>query len=115
MNTHNVGVKNDPKNLTLKNDKMTPKNLESRCDPYIFTLWETLVCVLQELSKSEAHVARVRCVAWSPDSLRFVTGALDSNVILWDDVNESYKSRPSIKGQFSAQSKVFFMMLTFDR
>ena len=59
--------------------------------------------MLQELSKGETHVARVRCVAWSPDSSRFVTAALDSNVILWDDVNESYKSRPSIKGELKKQ------------
>lgn len=63
-------------------------------------LW-CVVSVLQELSKGETHVARVRCVAWSPDSSRFVTAALDSNVILWDDVNESYKSRPSIKGELN--------------
>ena len=63
-------------------------------------LW-CVVLVLQELSKGETHVARVRCVAWSPDSSRFVTAALDSNVILWDDVNESYKSRPSIKGELN--------------
>ncbi|KAK7110487.1 actin-interacting protein 1-like [Littorina saxatilis] len=51
----------------------------------------------KELSKAEPHTARVRCVAWSPDSSRFVTAALDSKIILWDDVNESYKERPSIK------------------
>lgn len=58
----------------------------------------------KELSKSETHTARVRCIAWSPDSTRFVSGALDSFIILFDDVNESYKTRPKIKGHIMSHA-----------
>ncbi|XP_076461770.1 actin-interacting protein 1-like [Babylonia areolata] len=50
----------------------------------------------KELSKVEVHTGRVCCVAWAPESMRFVTGALDGKVVVWDDVNNSYKKRPLI-------------------
>ncbi|CAB3408013.1 unnamed protein product [Caenorhabditis bovis] len=30
------------------------------------------------------HTAKVNCVAWSPDDNRLATGALDTNIIVWD-------------------------------
>lgn len=30
------------------------------------------------------HTAKVQCCAWSPDNRRLATGALDTNVIVWD-------------------------------
>lgn len=58
----------------------------------------------QELSNGETHTARVKCLAWSPDSSRYVTGGLDSMVILWDDVNCSFKERPKIRGKLHRPS-----------
>ncbi|KAL8609408.1 hypothetical protein ACOMHN_019897 [Nucella lapillus] len=50
----------------------------------------------RELSKREIHRGRVCCVAWSPDSHSFITSATDGKVVLWDDVNDSYKQKPFI-------------------
>ncbi|KAF2160618.1 hypothetical protein M409DRAFT_59871 [Zasmidium cellare ATCC 36951] len=36
-----------------------------------------------ETNRWSAHTARVTCIAWSPDSKKAVSGALDTNVFVW--------------------------------
>ncbi|TKA30414.1 hypothetical protein B0A50_02641 [Salinomyces thailandicus] len=36
-----------------------------------------------ETNRWSAHTARVTCLAWSPDSKKAVSGALDTNVLVW--------------------------------
>jgi WD40 repeat protein len=30
------------------------------------------------------HTAKVKCLAWSPDSSRFATGGLDTHLVIWN-------------------------------
>jgi len=34
-----------------------------------------------------AHTAKVRCLAWSPDSIRLASGSVDCNVMIWNTEN----------------------------
>ena len=48
------------------------------------------------------HVARVNCLAWSPDSSLLASGSLDTGIIIWDCVNPTK--------HFTLKSKFFFKL-----
>lgn len=56
------------------------------------------------LSQGQPHAARVTCLAWAPNKARFVTGSIDSHVVLWDNVTGSIGERPKFKAHTMSYS-----------
>ncbi|XP_069139831.1 actin-interacting protein 1-like [Argopecten irradians] len=44
----------------------------------------------KQLVESTRHTARVNCVTWSPDSVRFATCSLDNSFIVWDTTKNAF-------------------------
>lgn len=39
--------------------------------------------MFQNVINFPAHTAKVTCLAWSPDSSKFATGSIDTNIVVW--------------------------------
>ncbi|XP_033756075.1 actin-interacting protein 1-like [Pecten maximus] len=50
------------------------------------------------LLESTRHSARVNCVSWSPDSVRFASCSLDNSFIIWDTTKGSYDNSKQYVG-----------------
>ena len=66
------------------NEHKLPLSLLSLSHFTIFFFFFLLSSIFQLKHNMLFHTARAMCIAWSPDSSKIVSGAIDTNICVWD-------------------------------